>query len=356
MRYATFLSLASLAAATVLVGGCGEFLLPPDPVNGPVEVARAAWEEIDAYYPWFALKGVDWDSVGEEYHARVGPDTDSAELFGILSEMIDELRDGHLALERPAARHSWEGWFRDYPANYAPAAVARYLRAPFGVAAGGVVSWAMLRDGMGYLRIPSFGRQGVGEGVDAALAALGPLDALVIDVRSNGGGSDTQAEAAAGRFLDRATAYRRVRYKSGPGHEDFGPELSTTVGPQGAQRFTGPVAVLQNRGVYSAAEDFVLAMRTRADATFIGDTTGGGSGNPLARELPNGWLLHVPRWRQVTTDGDVYEGIGLAPDLLASSLHPETGEDLILERAITFLIQTAVPVPPGASNAGDPGF
>lgn len=347
-------SVVALGAAALLAGGCGEIVLPSDPGNGPEEVARAAWEEVDAYYPWFDLKGVDWDVVGEEYLGRVGPDTGSAELFGILSEMLDLLRDGHLALESKGARHAWRGWVEDYPANYASSAVARYLQPPMGVAGGGVASWATLRDGMGYLRLPSFGREGVGEGVDAALEALGPLNALVIDVRSNGGGSDTQAEAAAGRFLTESKVYRRVRYKSGPGHEDFGPELASTVGPRGARRFAGPVVVLQNRGVFSAAEDFVLAMRTRANTTFIGDTTGGGSGNPIARELANGWLLHVPRWQQFTADGEVYEGIGLAPDLISFSLDPDTGEDLILERAITFLMQTAMPAPLTPFQRGAP--
>lgn len=342
MRAAPPLAFATVA---IVAAACGELVLPADPVNGPVEVARAAWEEVDAYYPWFALKGVDWNAAAEEHLARVGPTTSNGDLFAILSDMIDLLRDGHLALEGPTGRHSWKGWFMDYPANYAPSAVVRYLQVPFGASGGGTVSWATLREGLGYVRIPSFGRDGVGEGVDDALEALGPLDGLVIDVRSNGGGSDTQSEAAAGRFVEHAAVYRRVRYKSGPGHEDFGPEQTATIAPAGARRFSGSVVVLQNRAVFSAAEDFILAMRTRANTTFIGDTTGGGSGNPIARELPNGWLLLVPRWRQVTPAGEVYEGVGLAPDLFASIPDPGSGSDLILERAIDFLMQSASPTP-----------
>jgi hypothetical protein len=332
-----------LAAAGMSAAACADALLPPDPAADPVAVARAAWEEVDQYYPWFALKGVDWDAVGGEYLPRVTSATTDADLFATLTGMLSRLRDGHLSLDSPGHRYAWDGWYADYPVNYAPFAAAQYFQAPVGAARGGVVSWARLRERVGYIRIPSFDTEGVGDGVDAALSALaavGPIDGIVIDVRSNGGGSDTQSEAAAGRFLDEAAVYRRIRYKAGPGHEDFGPELTTTVSPQGAQRFTGPVVVLQNRGVFSAAEDFVLAMRTRADVTFIGDTTGGGSGNPLARELPNGWILAVPRWRQFTPDGRVYEGIGLAPDLFASTQDPASGEDRILERAIQFLVRT----------------
>jgi len=334
---------AGLAAIGLSSVGCADVLLPPDPAADPVAVARAAWREVDQYYPWFALKGVDWDAVGGEYLPRVSAATSDTELFATLIEMLGRLRDGHLSLASPGHRYAWDGWFADYPVNYEPYAAARYFQAPVGAARGGVVSWARLRERVGYVRIPSFGARGVGDGVDAALSALaavGPMDGIVVDVRSNGGGSDTQSEAAAGRFLENAAVYRRIRYKSGPGHEDFGPELTSTVSPQGAQRFTGQVVVLQNRGVFSAAEDFILAMRTRADVTFIGDTTGGGSGNPLARELPNGWILSVPRWRQVTADGRVYEGIGLAPDLFASTPDPASGEDRILERAIQFLVRT----------------
>ncbi len=330
-----------LALAGLSPAACADGLLPSDPSDDPVTVARAAWQEVDQYYPWFALKGVDWDAVGGEFLPRVTSTTVDTELFATLAEMLGRLRDGHLSLESPGHRYAWDGWHADYPPNYGVLAAARYLQPPIGAAGGGVVSWARLREGMGYVRIPSFGNEGVGDGVDAALtalAAVGPVDGIVIDVRSNGGGSDTQAEEAAGRFIENAAVYRRIRYKGGPGHEDFGPELTSTVSPQGAQRFTGRVAVLQNRGTFSAAEDFILAMRTRPDVTFIGDTTGGGSGNPIARELPNGWILSVPRWRQLTADGEVYEGIGLAPDLLAST--DPAGSDFILERAIQLLIRT----------------
>lgn len=327
---------AGVVAAALAAAACADVLLPADPASGPVEVVRAAWKEVDAYYPWFALKGVDWDAIGEEFLPRVTPATTEAELFALLSRMLDTLRDGHLALESGSRRHAWEGWYADYPTNFSPEAVGKYLVGSIGATKGGVVSWALLRERMGYIRIPSFTPDDVGAGVDAALEALAPLDGVVVDVRSNGGGSDTQSEAAAGRFVDHAAPYRRVRYKTGPGHEDFGPEIESTVAPQGAHRFTGPVVVLQNRGVFSAAEDFILAMHTRADVTFVGDTTGGGSGNPIGRELPNGWILRVPRWRQATPAGEVYEGIGLAPDVFTSVGAED--QDRILERGIQLLI------------------
>jgi hypothetical protein len=95
----------------------------------------------------------------------------------------------------------------------------------------------------------------------------------------------------------------------------------------------------QNHGLFSAAETFVLAMRTRPDVTFVGDSTGGGSGNPIPRELPNRWVLWVSRWQVTTPGGSWYEGIGLAPDVLESVSEQDLARarDPILERAIELL-------------------
>ena len=83
--------------------------------------------------------------------------------------------------------------------------------------------------------------------------------------------------------------------------------------PTGKRQFLGPVAVLTNRRTFSAAESFVLAMRTLPQVTLVGDTTGGGSGNPLFREMPNGWSLSVSRWLERAPDGTTHEGRGIGP-------------------------------------------
>lgn len=103
------------------------------------------------------------------------------------------------------------------------------------------------------------------------------------------------------------------------------------------------MAVLTNRGVYSAAEDFVLAMRALPQVRTVGDTTGGGSGNPIARELPNGWVLHVPRWQVWAADGTFFEGVGLAPDLPVQMTDADRarGRDTILERALQIIFESA---------------
>lgn len=331
-------TLAALVAA-VTPWGCLEALLAPEPADGPVAVAQAAWTEIDAYHAFFEQTGMDWDSVGTVYLPRVSATTTDADLFAILSEMITELRDGHARLRTPSASFAWDGWLTERPVNFYETILGSYLRPPSGTGAGGVVRWGTLSGGLGYVRIAGFGVPGIGEAVDLALGSLGDVPGLVVDIRGNGGGSDTHVKAAAGRLLSRRAHFRSVRYKAGPGHGDFGPEIRDYMEPTVDDPYDGPIVVLQNRGVFSAAETFVLAMRTRSNVTFVGDSTGGGSGNPIPRELPNRWVLWVSRWQATTPDGSRYEGIGLAPDVLESISEQDLADerDPILERAIELL-------------------
>jgi hypothetical protein len=330
------------ALGVVLLGttqGCSSLLLPDDPPDDPRSVAAALWTEVDEYYPWFSLKGIDWDAVADTELADIGSPMSDQELFDRLADMLEILRDGHVALTAPFGRRSWDGWYAGHPENFDPAVAHAYLGPPTGSAAGGVVTWGLLQPRIGYVHVTSFGRNDIAAGVDQALASLGALDGLVLDIRSNGGGSDSNSEAVAARFAERRVHYRTVRYKSGSGHEDFGPEIKAYIEPGGDTRFLGPVVLLQNRRVFSAAEDFVLAMRALPSVTAVGDTTGGGSGNPIGRELPNGWIASVPRWREWTASGEIFEGIGLAPDevVAAPDAGLAQGRDAILERAVELL-------------------
>ena len=73
--------------------------------------------------------------------------------------------------------------------------------------------------------------------------------------------------------------------------------------------------------------------------TTVGDTSGGGSGNPLILQLPNQWTYWVPRWIEYTADLKIYEGIGLRPDIPVwiSKADSLAGRDAILERALQIL-------------------
>ena len=142
---------------------------------------------------------------------------------------------------------------------------------------------------------------------------------MVIDVRNNNGGNRTLALDIAGRFTDRSRTFGYIRIRNGPGHGDFSDFLPADVVPRGPRQFTGQVYVLSNRHDFSSAEDFVLAMRGTGSAKIVGDTTAGVTGGPIVRELANGWTYELSQWIEYTVDKKPFEGIGLAPDIVAKS-------------------------------------
>lgn len=192
---------------------------------------------------------------------------------------------------------------------------------------------------IGYLWVHSLGGTGHGSDIDFILGQLAGLRGLFIDLRSNGGGNDQNGEAIAARFADMTRLYRRVRFRDGPSHSDFGPFIDDFIVPVGAESFLGPVAVLTNRSTLSSAESLVLAFAVLPNASLFGDFTGGGSANPEQRQLANGWSYTVSRWIEYRPDGTTFEGIGIEPDVRTdiSAADAAALRDTILDAAISDL-------------------
>jgi C-terminal processing protease CtpA/Prc len=79
------------------------------------------------------------------------------------------------------------------------------------------------------------------------------------------------------------------RFKNDPGKNDFSKWINWYFQPKGNYQFMKLVVVLTSRSTASAVESFVMSMRVLPHTTIAGDATGGGVGDPVFRELPNGW-------------------------------------------------------------------
>jgi C-terminal processing protease CtpA/Prc len=70
-------------------------------------------------------------------------------------------------------------------------------------------------------------------------------------------------------------------------------------------------------GAISSGEGFVKMMKALPQVTTVGRRTRGASGNPQPVELPGlNTAVYFSRWVDMTPDGETFEGIGLAPDVL----------------------------------------
>jgi len=321
--------------------GCKGKLVDPDPANTPESNFQILWQEFDKLYAFFEYKNIDWDSVYTVYHPQVTPQTSDRQLFSTLSSMLSILKDGHVTLDTPFGFYNYQDWWKTHPVNYKQSLIENgYLKNGFEVVGGGNIMFGRLNSELGYIHISKFwGEKDWVFDFDIALESLRNCKGLVVDVRGNGGGQTKDSDYIASRFVPKKTLYAYVKWRNGPNHNDFTAPEALYVEPADKWQYQNPVVLLTNRQCFSTTEAFILSMRILPNVTVVGDTTGGGSGNPIRRELPNGWIYQVPRWILFTPDMKPFEGIGLIPDISVNMKAEDfiSGKDTILETAMSLL-------------------
>ena len=308
--------------------------------NSPQGNFEALWKILDEHYCFFDYKrdayGLDWNEVRARYSNRIDATMNSDQLFEVLSDMLAELRDGHVNLSSTGNLARYWTWKEGYPANSSDSLYRRYLGTDYKIAAG--ASYRVLDDNIGYVRYESF-LDGMGEGnLDKMLINLMFCQGLIIDVRDNGGGNLTYAERFAARFFNERTHVGYIQHKTGKGHSDFSSLDEQWLDPSSNIRWHKPVCVLTNRGVYSAANEFVKYMKQCPLATVVGDATGGGAGMPFSSSIPNGWSVRFSACPMYDASGQSTE-FGIAPDVKVDLLQEDflRGEDTIIETARSIL-------------------
>ena len=200
--------------------------------------------------------------------------------------------------------------------------------------------YRILDDNIGYIYYGSF-TSGIGESnLDEVFQHLAFCNGLIFDIRGNGGGDLTNAEKLAARFCNEKTLVGYIQHKTGKGHNDFSEMEAQYIEPSSRIRWHKPVAVLTNREVFSAANEFVKYMKCMPTVKVVGDRTGGGGGLPFSATLPNGWTVRFSacpiydRNRQQTE-------FGIEPDYQVSLTKADyvKGIDSLIEFARKLLVE-----------------
>jgi hypothetical protein len=273
-KLAKLLQLIFLGYIALLLGSCVDEESYPDTTQGNFE---ALWRIIDEHYCFFDYKqqayGLDWQQAYNIYKVRSRGNLNSYQLFEVLTDMLSQLRDGHVNLYATFDNGRYWKWHEDYPTNFSDTLQRRYLGTDYHIAAG--MAYRILDDNIGYLYVGSFANS-IGESaLDEIITHFAFCNGLIVDIRSNGGGSLTSAETLAARFCQEKTLTGYIKHKTGKGHNDFSEMEPQYMEPSARLRWHKPVAVLTNRGVYSAANDFVKCMKCFPQVSTVGDQTGG---------------------------------------------------------------------------------
>ena len=171
-----------------------------------------------------------------------------------------------------------------------------------------------LSGNVGYLEIRTFNFDAVA--VDSALTAamnfLAHTDALIIDVRRNGGGEPSMVAAVCSYLMPTNKLINKFYWRPQNRWDEFrtSPVRGVHYGT------TRPVYVLTSDRTFSAAEEFAYDLQTQKRGEVVGDTTGGGAHPGGYRRVTEHFGVWVPSGRAVNpVTGTNWEGTGVRPDV-----------------------------------------
>jgi hypothetical protein len=185
-----------------------------------------------------------------------------------------------------------------------------------------------------YLELRTFGldTEEMAEPLAKAMSEVADADALIIDVRKNGGGSPWAVALASSYLFGPDSVHLNSLYWRPADRTDHFWTRSSVPG----KRFgpDKPLYVLTSRRTFSAAEEFTYNLQSRKRAVIVGDTTGGGAHPGGGRPLGHGFGMFVPSGRAINPITKTnWEGTGVRPDIpVASDAAREAAHRAALER------------------------
>jgi hypothetical protein len=171
---------------------------------------------------------------------------------------------------------------------------------------------------IGYLKFNMFASPDIcGPTASAAMNFLGSVDALIIDLRENGGGDPKMVAYISSYLFDERTHLNDLYNRK----ENKTEEFWTSNDVPGKRLGDKPVFVLTAKRTFSGAEEFTYNLKNLKRATIIGETTGGGAHPVSGHRIDDHFMIGVPFARAINPISKTnWEGTGVEPDVKVSAV------------------------------------
>ncbi len=162
-----------------------------------------------------------------------------------------------------------------------------------------------LIDTVGYVRITAFNNKTPEQFGNTVNDLIGHgAEALIFDVRGNGGGTVESLQGVLDHILgtcDVVTAY-------------YSDSEEVIVKTTEAEQIKMPMVVIVNGGTASSAELFAFALRDEAGAEIVGTNSYGKGVMQYTHQLSNGSAVRITVASLRTSGSGDYNGVGISPD------------------------------------------
>src|ERR1051325_10572248 len=167
---------------------------------------------------------------------------------------------------------------------------------------------------IGYLEFFNFADEELGaDTVAAAMNFINGTDALIIDMRQNGGGNPAMVALVCSYLFGPEPVHLNDLYwREGNKTQEFWTKKELS----GKRYLNKDVYVLTSKRTFSGAEEFTYNLKNLKRATIIGETTGGGAHPGGGFRISEHFGMFVPTGRAISPITKTnWEGTGVTPDV-----------------------------------------
>jgi Peptidase family S41/N-terminal domain of Peptidase_S41 in eukaryotic IRBP len=178
----------------------------------------------------------------------------------------------------------------------------------------GVRRVEILRGNVGYLDLSNFFRpEEARETIATAMRLLSKADALIIDMRRNGGGSPGTVVFLLGYLIDApGAALFEIVHRPPEPPDRYALDATLPAERDG----TRPIAVLTSAQTFSGGEGLAFLLQERHRAEIVGEVTAGAANPGTTYPVNDRFRVNVPNGRiKSAIGGGNWEGTGVTPDL-----------------------------------------
>ncbi|HUU04346.1 MAG TPA: S41 family peptidase [Patescibacteria group bacterium] len=196
-------------------------------------------------------------------------------------------------------------------AFYTPQLVRQYRRMNYGFK-----ELKILEGNVGYLDLRDFfPLKWVADSAVAAMNFLANCDAVIIDLRFNGGGEDLTVNFLLSYFLDSSESTITFNTNYTRFNNSYYQATTWPYVP-GKTLYHMPLYLLTSKTSFSGAEAFAFRLKNLQRATLVGETTRGGANPVEIQEIGRKYVIYIPSSKSVgsMTAAD-WEGVGVKPDI-----------------------------------------